>query len=316
MTDVFPGATLRQLVEWGYPRGSVRPVPPADKAFSVIHITGNSRLPSAENEVAWRINDTALQNSATFFVNRDGSIVQALGDPLHMDPWANGDVNRPDLSNPRIAAVVRDGVNANQRTLVAIENVGYEPGFPITAAQEQACAAIVAHYHARAGVPVSRETVIGHYQLNSVSRLNCPSSSDKAVVDRIVAAATRKLPDTAIEEDAMPKLIRAITGQKAAIRAGITVRRGRPSFGAPGFTIPASTVQPVAVVEGDAYRTASGTSSEWIEYIGNDPERRYFPAPYAVLSPINEAGLKLERIADAAKGARRAITAVINIAEE
>ena len=186
--DVFPGAALRQLKEWGFPQGSPRPTPPARKAFSVIHITGNSRLPSAESEVAWRINDAANQNSATFFVNRDGSIVQALGDPLHMDPWSNGDVNAPDRSNPRINAVVVDGVNANERTLVSIENVGFEPGNSITAAQEQACARIIAHYHAKAGVPVTRETVVGHYQLNSVSRPNCPGRN-KALIDRIVAMA-------------------------------------------------------------------------------------------------------------------------------
>lgn len=186
--DVLPGATLRQLLEWGYPQGNPRPTPPAGKAFSVIHITGNSKLPTAEGETAWRINDPANQNSATFFVNRDGSIVQALGDPLHMDPWANGDVNKPDTSNPRIAAVLTDGVNANERTLVAIENVGYEPGNSITAAQEAADAQIIAHYHAAAGVPVTRQTVIGHYQLNSVSRPNCPAV-DKRVIQRIVVKA-------------------------------------------------------------------------------------------------------------------------------
>ena len=57
MTDIFPGAKVAQLVEWGYPRGALRPAPDPDKAFSVIHITGNSRLPSAENEVNWRLND-------------------------------------------------------------------------------------------------------------------------------------------------------------------------------------------------------------------------------------------------------------------
>lgn len=196
--QVLPGVTgFRQLQEWGYPMGAPRSVPPADKAFSVIHITGNSRLPSAEGELAWRINDPGLQNSATFFVNRDGTIWQGLGDPLHMDPWSNGDINRPDLTNPRIAAVVRDGVNANQRTLVAIENVGYEPGSPITAAQEKACARIIAYYHAVAKVPVNRQTVIGHYQINSVTRANCPGT-DKRLIDRIVALATQT------EEPAMP----------------------------------------------------------------------------------------------------------------
>ena len=191
--DLFPGAKLIQLKEWGFPQGVLRPTPPASKAFSVVHITAN--LATAEGEAAWRKNDPANQNSATFFNNRDGSTVQCLGDPLHMDPWANGDVRSPDLTNPRIAAMVRDGVNANERTIVAIENVGNEGawgtvpgGYPITEAQERKAASIIRHYHLKAGVPISRETIIGHYQLNSVARANCPSR-DKSIMDRIVRYA-------------------------------------------------------------------------------------------------------------------------------
>lgn len=199
MSDVFPGAKLMQLVEWGYPMGRLRAPIDRIKAFSTIHITA---IPDAraEDEAAWRQRDTGLQNSATFFLNRNGSAVQCLGDPARMDPWANGDMRSPDTSNPRIADLVRSGLNANQRTLVAIENVGNEfawrrangttvpGGFPITAAQEATCARIVAHYHRKAGVPITRETVIGHYQLNSVTRRNCPSA-DKSILDRIVRLA-------------------------------------------------------------------------------------------------------------------------------
>jgi hypothetical protein len=188
--DIFPGATLRQLKEWGFPQGVLRPTPPVAKAFSVIHITGNPGDPiaTAEGEAAWRINDPANQNSATFFVNRDGSVVQTLGDPLHMDPWANGIARNPDRTNARIAAALNDGVNLNERTIVAIENVGRPNDLPITPAQEKADAAIIAHYHAAAGVPIRRSTVVGHYQIDSVERPNCPAIN-KAVIDRIVALA-------------------------------------------------------------------------------------------------------------------------------
>jgi uncharacterized coiled-coil protein SlyX len=218
MSNILPGAKLMQVKEWGFPQGATRPVPPSGMAFSVIHITGNSRLPSAENEASWRINDPANQNSMTFCVNRDGSVVQLLADPLHMDPWSNGDVNRPDTSNRRIAAVVADGVNANERTLVSIENVGYEPGYPLTDAQIKACGRIIAHYHKAAGVAINRNTVIGHYQLNSVTRPNCPGVN-KAVVDKIVAAAQAAagtLPDTSTGED--PAVIEELQAQIAELR--------------------------------------------------------------------------------------------------
>lgn len=226
-TDVFPGAVLRQVIEWGYPMGSPRPTPPADKAFSVVHITGNSDLPSADAEISWRQNDPGLQNSATFFVNRDGSIRQALGDPLHMDPWANGDVNQPDRGNPRIVKMLADGVNANERTIVAIENVGFEPGSPLTRAQEDACARIIAYYHRKAGVRVNRNTVIGHYQLNSVTRPNCPGR-DKSVVDRIAALAAKYSEggDAASQEED-PMVIAELKQQNKRLQAQLSSCRAR-----------------------------------------------------------------------------------------
>jgi hypothetical protein len=232
VTTLFPGAKLMQVVEWGYPMGSLRPIPPPAKTYSVIHITAN--LATAENEAAWRIRDTALQNSATFFVNRDGSVVQLLGDPFRMDPWANGDVKTPDLTNPRIAQMVRDGVNANERTLVAIENVGNEiawgsvpGGHPITPAQEETDARIIAYYHSQVGMPISRETVIGHYQLNSVNRANCPSR-DKAIIDRIVARA-RAIANQEEDDVAVLRGSTPIFNRRAIIAAGATVRSS-PAF--------------------------------------------------------------------------------------
>ena len=187
MTDIFPGAQLIQVDNWGYPMGHRRPAPDPARAFSVVHITAN--LDTAEQEAAYRLTNASAKNSATFFINPDGSPVQLLGDPLYMDPWTNGDVQSPDLSNPRIAQAVADGVNMNERSLVTLENVGREPSDPITPAQEATCARIIAYYHAKVGVPISRETIIGHYQVNSVNRPNCPSV-DKSILDRIVAMAS------------------------------------------------------------------------------------------------------------------------------
>jgi hypothetical protein len=126
-----------------------------------------------------------------------------------MDPWANGDMNQPDLSNPRIKSTVDDGANPNERTIVAIENVGFEPGDPITQAQKRTCADIIAFYHKAAGVPINRNTVIGHYQINSVTRPNCPAH-DKDILDEIVAMAQ----DGTATED--PKVIEELKDKLAA----------------------------------------------------------------------------------------------------
>lgn len=244
--DIFPGAKLLQVVEWGYFMGSYRPAPDPRLAFSVVHITAN--IATAENEASWRINDPALQNSATFFNNRDGSVVQLLGDPATMDPWANGDMNMPDVTNPRIAALVRDGVNPNERTLLAIENVGNEiawgkvpGGYPITPAQEETCARQIAHYHTRNRVPINRETVVGHYQLNSVSRPNCPSR-DKSILDRIVARAQRI---AGIQEDYMIR--QPIVTEEWTTKVGPASTFTRPD-GTTGYFTAAERVRSIAEI--------------------------------------------------------------------
>lgn len=287
-SDIFPGATLTQLVEWGYPMGSLRPTPTPPLAFSVIHITANTA--SAQNEVAWRLNDPGLQNSATFFVNPDGSIVQALGDPLHMDPWTNGDVANPDLTNPRIAALVRDGVNANERSLVTIENVGREPGNPITPEQEAACARIIAYYHAKAGLPISRETVIGHYQLNSVNRANCPST-DKSVIDRIVAKAGGTAEAPAGDDMLKGKPIDRIVNKVGVLPAPAHFRREPDDDHTPILTLPAGTnVFPDFEVEGP-----EGPTDRWLsamlDYGQGTIERGYiFRSEAGPLTPYEAVG--------------------------
>jgi hypothetical protein len=262
VTDLFPGGSFVQLIQWGYPQGSLRPVPPAAKAYSVVHITGNSSLPSAESEVAWRKNTPSVQNSATFFVNRNGSFVQALGDPLRMDPWTNGDVSQPDTSNPRIAAMVADRVNANERTIVSIENVGYEPGNSITAAQEATDARIIAYYHAKAGVPVTRQTVIGHYQLNSTSRPNCPAVN-KAVLDRIVALAS---PEVDMPVLLKPVREKWVTRFSADGSAGFFTTDG-PGQGDKKWFTAAETVESYAETADGKYRAIAynnGTETLWM----------------------------------------------------
>lgn len=211
--DIFPGAIYKQLAQWGFPTHALRTPPPPGKAFSVIHWT--AALTTAEAEVDRRSDGNLDRNNATFWVNRGGSVVQALGDPLGMAPWTNGDMQVPDVSNLRIATLVNEGLNANFRSLVTIENTGTY-GYEITPEQEDTNAAIIAYYHAKAGLPISRDTVIGHYQINSINRPHCPGT-DKAVIDRIVSKAQG--------EDAMKLLGTPITplqNKKVMVRKGTT----------------------------------------------------------------------------------------------
>lgn len=181
MADLFPGAKLIETAGF-----TARKAPDPNLAWSVVHTTANATL-SAEGH-AWAQPIGTGQVTATFWVNRDGSVVQSLPNPRLQAPWTNGAPNRPNLANPRIAACIAAKVNPNLRSLVTIENVSLEPADPITPAQEQTNAAIIRWAHALAGVPISRQTVIGHYEINSVDRPNCPARN-KSVIDRIVALA-------------------------------------------------------------------------------------------------------------------------------
>jgi hypothetical protein len=189
--DIFPGASLGPACGF-IPRSGV----PAGLAVSVVHTTAGLSNAAAQVTYSARVGS---QVTATFWVNRDGSVVQSLPDPLRQGPWTNGILNRPDLTNPRIAAMVRDGANPNTRSLITIENVSLEPGAPITTAQQQTCAALVKYYHAKAGVPINRETVVGHYQIDSVNRPNCPSTN-KAIINEIVGIATGATPTTGVDD--------------------------------------------------------------------------------------------------------------------
>lgn len=188
MANIFPGA--KQILTSGF---YARAKPNPTQVWSVVHTTANATLSAEGHALAQPIGSG--QVTATFWVNRDGSIVQSLANPLFQAPWTNGVKNRPDMTNPRIAACINAGVNPNMRSLVTIENVSREPGSPITAAQKVACARIIAWAHALAGVPVTRETVIGHYQINSVDKPNCPAV-DKSILNEIVALANGTVPWT------------------------------------------------------------------------------------------------------------------------
>lgn len=112
--------------------------------------------------------------SCNAYIGKDGRIYELV--PLHEASWTNGEVKRPDLSNPLIAKWVRNGWNPNTRTY-NIEHEG-NPGDVLTAAQIASNNAVSAWVASVSGITLNRTTVIGHYQIDSVDRPYCPSFSD------------------------------------------------------------------------------------------------------------------------------------------
>lgn len=161
----------------------VRAIKPV--ALACIHITGNKNTAAmpdlraaakAERDYANRPDSKGP--SAHYYVARDGWAIEAI-DPIKHWAWSNGDVNAPNLANPGIKAVLAatqaKGINPNQAYVLEFENVGFPGDYPITLPQKTAMAAIIAREAKRTGLPISRQTVHGHWEINSVDRWRCPS---------------------------------------------------------------------------------------------------------------------------------------------
>ena len=72
-----------------------------------------------------------------------------------------------------IVARSRQGYAADESAWWSVENVGYGADHPVTEAQLDTLAALIADTARRRGLAISRATVLTHADLNSVSRASC-----------------------------------------------------------------------------------------------------------------------------------------------
>jgi len=166
---------------YGFGAAKVRRVKPV--ALACIHITGNSKTAAmasareaAQLERNYANRAGSRGPSAHYYVARDGWTIEAV-DPARFAAWSNGDVSSPHLSNPGVARAVAfraKGLNTNEAYWIEAECVGFGTAHPITSAQKQAMAEKIAAYSKASGLPVNRETVHGHWEINGVNRQNCP----------------------------------------------------------------------------------------------------------------------------------------------
>lgn len=227
----FPGASsVRPSPYFGFPyRGNPRRVKPT--ILGVVHITDGYSVPVPGPGKSW-----------TFAVARDGTVHQFL-DPVTQAPWTNGDAKNPDTTNPLVAAATSGGRNPNEACLVTIENVGRITGDGqlLTEAQIRANREILRWASKLSGIPMSRTTVVGHYQFNSVDRNRCPTlPADR---DRVFGGILAEEEDMAWQAD-----IKHVDPYRALIRQPATYRV------APDLTSPGGVVLPNA-----EWRTIIGT---------------------------------------------------------
>lgn len=141
----------------------------------VVHITDSSPSDFSPDggAVGWFRNPVS-EVSAHYVARIDGAIARVVREAD--TAWANGVVKAPDLGNPLVARWVRQSINPNRET-ISIEIAG-RPGGAKPAAQWAAVVWLVADICRRQGIARDRDHIIGHYQIDSVTRARCPSLTD------------------------------------------------------------------------------------------------------------------------------------------
>jgi N-acetyl-anhydromuramyl-L-alanine amidase AmpD len=138
----------------------------------VVHISAGS-LTSMDN---W-FSTPNSQASAHYGVSKDGLTLYQYVDESKM-AWANGRVNSPSFS------LYKPGVNPNLYT-ISIENEGYDLIYASSAQLDLLCE-LIRDICKRHSIPMDRDHIIGHFQIDSVNRPYCPSP-DHSIMDKIVA---------------------------------------------------------------------------------------------------------------------------------
>jgi N-acetylmuramoyl-L-alanine amidase len=140
----------------------------------VIHIMAGS----LDSTTGWFANPSSGVSSH-YGVGKDGRVFQFVKE--YYAAWTNGDTNKPDMSVAWIAQTVKDNDSfcskysygvANART-ITIENEG-QTGEVLTPIHWSTLVRLVADICKKNNIPVDRQHINGHYQINSVTRPNCP----------------------------------------------------------------------------------------------------------------------------------------------
>lgn len=100
--------------------------------------------------------------SSNYLVNRAGEIYQLVKD--ENSAWANGEVDKSTWT-------LYDGTNPNRYTL-SIEHEGFDG--TLTEEQYQATLWLQTQLMVKWNIPIDRDHIIGHYQIDSVNRADCP----------------------------------------------------------------------------------------------------------------------------------------------
>ena len=135
----------------------------------IIAIVNHQTAGQGPGALSWLCNP-ASKASAHYLVLRDGTVYQLVKD--QDTAWHAGGVNKPSWA-------LYDSTNPNRYT-IGIEHECYPAvggDGNLTEAQYQATLALHRQLIKAHGIPVDRDHIIGHYQIDRVNRPNCPGKA-------------------------------------------------------------------------------------------------------------------------------------------
>jgi hypothetical protein len=139
---------------------------------NVVAICDHIMQSLIESANSWFHNPDA-EASAHFGVAQDGRIWQWVR--VKNAAWANGITNKSDVGVAWLQKALKQGINPNLLT-VSIEHEGYS-GQVMPDRQFQSTLKLHKFLITMFNIPVDREHIIAHAQIDSVNRPNCPGNA-------------------------------------------------------------------------------------------------------------------------------------------
>jgi hypothetical protein len=181
----------------GRAHGSARRVKPS--LLMCMHITDGDETQA--NRATHNVNERNYANragsngpSAHDYIAQDGSVIHAINAPTYA-AWSNGDLMTPNRSLQIVKTILAGktaGYNPNELFYREVECCGNRSrGLPVSAAQAETVAQMIARDSISTGIPISRATVGTHADINSVTRAGCafPPATREAKLAAIITRA-------------------------------------------------------------------------------------------------------------------------------
>ena len=128
----------------------------------VVHISAGSLT----SMTSW-FSTPGSQASAHYGIGRDGTVLQYVEEDKKA--WTQGNVKKPTSK----IVLERPGINPNLYCL-SIENEGQDLGLG-TIVQINTLVDLIKEVATRWNIPLDRDHIIGHYEIDAVNRSHCPS---------------------------------------------------------------------------------------------------------------------------------------------